>query len=508
MNTMKVVIVAKTRKGSGACIGGLTFDGRSVRLMAADEATNDHAGLEYEIGQVWEVAGDLNPPVTPPHVENVVVVDKRPLPPIDDVAAFINRHMPPLVGSTAVLYEGLTGHTKAGALYIAERLGVPAPSTLFWQPDQDLVREDDGKRIRYRYPTPDGGRTLTFVGFQEPAAVIPAGTVLRVSLAHWWRPREMPDGELRCYVQLSGWYEPEPPQWLSDVPDWQEEDVAYAEIAPPSTMAPPAPLPLTMKSARATLKRVFGFDDFLPGQTAVIANVLQKRDTLAVMPTGGGKSLCFQLPALLFGGMTVVVSPLISLMQDQVDQLRQWGIGAAALNSTLGYAAYNEIVAWIRQGRVKLLYLAPETLLRPETLLLLEQCPVDCFVIDEAHCISAWGHDFRPEYRQLVMARQRLPGAVCLALTATATRRVRQDILHSLDITAANEFVASFDRPNLHLMATRRQDGLRQLLAFLNTHKEDSGIIYCATRRQVDELAASLQQRGWSVPAVSCRPAR
>jgi ATP-dependent DNA helicase RecQ len=233
-------------------------------------------------------------------------------------------------------------------------------------------------------------------------------------------------------------------------------------------------------------------------QEEIIHDVLAGKDVFAVLPTGGGKSLCFQLPALLFGGLTVVVSPLISLMQDQVDQLRQWGVSAAALNSSLHPAHYSETMAHIRQGRVKLLYLAPETLLRPETQLLLQQCPIDSFVIDEAHCISAWGHDFRPEYRQLSQVRARLPQAVCLALTATATHRVRQDILQLLGIAADNEFVASFDRPNLRLWVQPRQNGQAQVLDFLAEHTGESGIIYCTTRRQVDELTIYLQRQGIS----------
>ncbi|MCA9980114.1 MAG: DNA helicase RecQ [Anaerolineales bacterium] len=247
------------------------------------------------------------------------------------------------------------------------------------------------------------------------------------------------------------------------------------------------------------LHKHFGFTDFLDGQEEVISQITSRRDGLVVMPTGGGKSLCFQLPALLRAGLTVVVSPLISLMQDQVDQLREWGISAASLNSTLTYTVYSETVSWIRHGRVKLLYMAPETLLRPDTLDLLEQVNVDILAIDEAHCISSWGHDFRPEYRQLRAVRQRLSTAVCIALTATATERVRQDILTTLDIAPENEFVASFDRPNLHLQAALRQDGLAQINTFLQDHPDESGIIYCNTRKQVETLTEQLQRQGLSV---------
>jgi ATP-dependent DNA helicase RecQ len=204
------------------------------------------------------------------------------------------------------------------------------------------------------------------------------------------------------------------------------------------------------------------------------------------------------LPALLFSGLTVVVSPLISLMQDQVEQLRELGVPAVFLNSTLDYETYLTTTHLIRRGEVKLLYVAPETLLRPETLALLERCQVECLTIDEAHCISAWGHDFRPEYRQLITARRRFANAVCFALTATATSHVRTDIQEILGFSAANEFIASFNRDNLYLSVARRSDGLNQTLAFLENHRNDSGIIYCTTRRQVDTLTAQLNALGWS----------
>ncbi len=257
--------------------------------------------------------------------------------------------------------------------------------------------------------------------------------------------------------------------------------------------------PIDMNTAQATLKRVFGYDNFRPLQAKIIDNILHKRDSLAIMPTGSGKSLCYQLPALLFSGLTVVVSPLIALMQDQVEELRELGIAAVFLNSTLGYDGYLHTTQRIRAGKVKLLYAAPETLLRPETLLLLEQCPVDCLTIDEAHCISEWGHDFRPEYRQLIDLRRRLPGAVCLAVTATATKRVRQDIKETLNVADADEYIASFDRENLFLSVEARTNGLAQTIALLESHRDQSGIIYCSTRQQVDELAEQLATRGWPV---------
>ncbi len=500
---MKVVIVAKTRMGKGACIGAIDFNGRSLRLVAADAQFNETAGMEYEVGDVWDV--DCRPPdeLLPPHVENVVVTARRRQPPLNDPLAFIRRYMPPRAGGLEALYEGLTQATKAGVLYIAERTGVPPYSTAFWAPDRPLQRCDDAKRIRYRYPTEDGGRTITFVGFQEPLESIPAGAVLRISLAHWWRPQEMPEGELRCYVQLSGWFLPQAAgSWTAPEPI-QALDYHDPEPQPEIRPAPawsgngvPGDEP-DMAAAQQILNEVFGYDDFWPFQAEIIANILDRNDTLAIMPTGGGKSLCYQLPALLFEGLTVVVSPLISLMQDQVSQLHEWGIPAAYLNSTLTYGQYLATTRRIRGGDVKLLYAAPETLLRPETMLLLEQCAVACLAIDEAHCISSWGHDFRPVYRQLIDARRRLPQAVCFALTATATPRVRQDIKRQLAIDDAGQFVASFDRANLFLEVQPKHNGYGQLLAFLEERRDQSGIIYCATRRQVDELAASLTAAGW-----------
>ncbi|HSG17246.1 MAG TPA: DNA helicase RecQ [Anaerolineae bacterium] len=503
--TMKVVIVAKTRMGSGACIGAIDFSGQSRRLIAADAEFNETAGMEYEVGDVWQVACRPPDQVIPPHVENIIVGDKRRQPPLDDPLAFVQQHMPPQAGGLEALYEGLIQSTRAGAMYIAERTGVPPYSTAFWAPDQPLRRDDDAKRIRYRYPTEDGGRTLTFVGFQEPLAVIPAGTVLRVSLAHWWRPEEMPEGELRCYVQLSGWFIPEhADHWVmvapNDIADpagealRSEPRLAPAQFASSETAGAP-----DLDQAVEILNTVFGYDDFWPLQSQIIENILRGQDTLAVMPTGGGKSLCYQLPALMFEGLTVVVSPLISLMQDQVSQLREWGIPAVFLNSTLSYNQYLQTTRRIRKGQVKLLYVAPETLLRPETMLLLEGCGAACLAIDEAHCISSWGHDFRPVYRQLLDVRRRLPEAVCFALTATATPRVRADIKEQLAIADVGQFVASFDRPNLFLEVQPKSDGYGQLLTFLEQHRQQSGIIYCATRRQVDELVIRLESDGWPV---------
>ena len=254
-----------------------------------------------------------------------------------------------------------------------------------------------------------------------------------------------------------------------------------------------------MPSPASILKETFGYDTFRPLQQEVIENVLARRDTLAVMPTGGGKSLCYQIPALLFDGLTVVISPLISLMKDQVEQLRAFGVPSLFLNSSLSQEAYQENMEYVRRGEVKLLYVAPETLLTPRILALLDSIQVDCLTIDEAHCISEWGHDFRPEYRQIVDVRKRFPNAVCLALTATATSRVRQDILTTLKFSTTNEFIASFNRENLYIEVLPKRDAYAQTLDMLKRYKDQSGIIYCFSRRGVDELAAYLQLRGYAV---------
>jgi len=247
------------------------------------------------------------------------------------------------------------------------------------------------------------------------------------------------------------------------------------------------------------LKQVFGYDEFRPLQSEIIANVLNRHDTLVIMPTGGGKSLCYQIPGLLFPGLTIVVSPLISLMKDQVEQLIQAGAPAAFLNSSLSLEEYRRTVQAVKDRTVKLLYMAPEALLRPNMLTLLSSLNIDCLTIDEAHCISEWGHDFRPEYRQIAEVRGRFPDAVCVALTATATPRVREDIKTSLGFRDSNEFVGSFNRENLFIRVARKIDPLSQTIEFIEEFPGQSGIIYCFSRRQVDDLSEILALRGYSV---------
>ena len=254
-----------------------------------------------------------------------------------------------------------------------------------------------------------------------------------------------------------------------------------------------------MFTPESILKSTFGYDTFKPLQREIIANVQARRDTLVIMATGGGKSLTYQVPALIFNGLTVVVSPLIALMKDQVEQLRALGVPALFINSSLSPEAYQENMDAVRRGDVKLLYVAPETLLTPRIFSLLSALKLDLLAIDEAHCISEWGHDFRPEYRQLAEVRKKFPSAVCMALTATATPRVRADIMSTLGFSQANEFQSSFNRENLFIEVLPKQNPVAQTLRFLQNFKDQSGIIYCFSRRQVDELADALAQKGFSV---------
>ncbi|RDH46330.1 DNA helicase RecQ [Zooshikella ganghwensis] len=254
-----------------------------------------------------------------------------------------------------------------------------------------------------------------------------------------------------------------------------------------------------IEQAQHVLKHVFGYDNFRPLQQEVITNIVSGKDTLVIMPTGGGKSLCYQIPALLFSGITIVVSPLISLMKDQVEQLKQLGVSAVFLNSSLSVQEYQHNIDMILRKDVKLIYLAPETLLQRKILSLLSTIDIACITIDEAHCISEWGHEFRPEYRQLLQLRSIFPHAIYVALTATATPQVQKDICNNLNLDTQNTFIASFDRTNLYLQVLPKKSPLQQTAQFLDSFKQQSGIIYCLTRRQVDELTAHLHYQGYSV---------
>ncbi|MBI5900278.1 MAG: DNA helicase RecQ [Rhodocyclales bacterium] len=255
-----------------------------------------------------------------------------------------------------------------------------------------------------------------------------------------------------------------------------------------------------MPSALQTLRRVFGFDSFRGAQAEIIGHVVAGGDALVLMPTGGGKSLCYQLPALLRPGMAVVVSPLIALMQDQVAALQQAGVRAAFLNSTLDAATAAEIERQLREGQLDLIYVAPERLLNPRFLALLDflatRQGIALFAIDEAHCVSQWGHDFRPEYIQLAVLHQRWPDVPRIALTATADTLTRREIVERLGLDAARVFVSSFDRPNIRYSVVERDNPRRQLLDFLSAHRGEAGIVYCLSRRKVDETADWLREQG------------
>ena len=247
---------------------------------------------------------------------------------------------------------------------------------------------------------------------------------------------------------------------------------------------------------RHLLKQHFGYDEFRPGQEPVISNALAGRDSLVVMPTGAGKSLCYQLPALALGGLTLVVSPLIALMKDQVDGLRANGIAAEFLNSSLDNATAADVERRAQAGRVSLLYVAPERVSMPGFQRLLGTLDLRLIAIDEAHCISEWGHDFRPDYRALSDLRRQFPQTPVMALTATATERVRQDIVEQLALHDGAQFVSGFDRANLTYRVQRRTGAWETLLGLLDERSGQSAIVYCFSRKETEELAARLTANG------------
>lgn len=254
-----------------------------------------------------------------------------------------------------------------------------------------------------------------------------------------------------------------------------------------------------MDDALHILHSVFGYEHFRGHQQEIIATVLTGGDALVLMPTGGGKSLCYQIPAIARPGTGIVVSPLIALMQDQVAALTQAGVPAAFLNSTLGPNEQREVERQLLRGDLDLLYVAPERLMLPRTLDLLASARLALFAIDEAHCVSQWGHDFRPEYRQLSVLAERFPDVPRIALTATADEPTRRDIVSRLKLERARVFVSSFDRPNIRYRVAQGGNAREQLLRFIaEEHAGDAGIVYCLSRKRVDETAEWLCARGYA----------
>ncbi|WP_139959102.1 DNA helicase RecQ [Flavicella sediminum] len=254
---------------------------------------------------------------------------------------------------------------------------------------------------------------------------------------------------------------------------------------------------VTTAKLHSTLKEYFGYEKFRPLQEKIASSILSGNDNLVIMPTGGGKSICFQLPALLFKGITLVISPLIALMKDQVDGLNANGIPSAYLNSSQSAEENFEIINKLKKGEIKLLYLAPESLAILETLL--QEIEISCIAIDEAHCISSWGHDFRPAYTQLGFLKKRLPNTPIVALTATADKATREDIASQLNLVNPNKHIASFDRPNISLEVRAAQDRVKQIIDFIQQKPNESGIVYCLSRKATEQVASSLTKKG--IPA-------
>jgi ATP-dependent DNA helicase RecQ len=307
-------------------------------------------------------------------------------------------------------------------------------------------------------------------------------------------------------------YEPEParraarssvasPARTADAPGDARDAAAHGDPAVARPVARPAHDTTTGRSPADVLREVWGYDAFRGEQAEIIDTVVRGDDALVLMPTGGGKSLCYQVPALVRPGTGVVVSPLIALMQDQVDALSALGVRAGFLNSTQDLGQRRAVEQALLDGELDLLYLAPERLRVPETLALLDRAAISLFAIDEAHCVSQWGHDFRPDYLQLSVLHERWPGVPRLALTATATAATRTEIAERLELTDARQFVASFDRPNIQYRIVPKASPRQQLLDLLRTeHAGDAGIVYCLSRNSVEQTADFLSANG--VPAL------
>lgn len=263
------------------------------------------------------------------------------------------------------------------------------------------------------------------------------------------------------------------------------------------TLAQPA---VTNKKALEVLKEYFGFDSFRTPQEEIILDVLAGKDVLVLMPTGGGKSLCYQIPSLIRPGVGIVVSPLIALMEDQVTALKLQGIEAAYYNSSLSSAQARKVLAQLHNNELDLLYIAPERLMSESFIQRLEECEIALFAIDEAHCVSQWGHDFRPEYATLGLLKAQFPDIPMIALTATADKQTREDIAIKLNYTP-KRYIASFNRPNIHYKVTPKNNALKQLNQFLQTVPQQSGIIYCGTRNSVERLAEKLQEMSYKARA-------
>jgi ATP-dependent DNA helicase RecQ len=329
-------------------------------------------------------------------------------------------------------------------------------------------------------------------------------------MADLWTTGVGPPGATRLDGVTQAWDDEwplpeEPPYDPADEPAYEpafsRAAAAAGDPAEPRPVPRPAHSATSGRPAVEVLREVWGYDAFRGEQAEIIDTVVAGGDALVLMPTGGGKSLCYQVPALVREGTGVVVSPLIALMQDQVDALSALGVRAGFLNSTQDVGQRRAVERALLDGELDLLYLAPERLRVPETLALLDRCAISLFAIDEAHCVSQWGHDFRPDYLGLSVLHERWPGVPRIALTATATDATRTEIAQRLELTGARQFVASFDRPNIQYRIVPKASPRHQLLDLLRTeHAGDSGIVYCLSRSSVEQTAEFLSAQG--IPAL------